>query len=466
MLFSHLVLSYNEASGGGLAVRMAGSRGDVTLVISNCLFFHGLGGGMFFNVAVRSQITIEDTSLVEEMYFNFNNANVSLSILNVTVVHSETHALYGVWIKGCCARILFKNTKMRFDNHYYGLFIDGSTLKNDKNTGITLQMVECQFEGSRNAQVVYLKQTHAVITNCTFSNNTGTGSQSAITIYQTDLHRTFITSSIISDNNMTGITLIDTGARFIGCNVIRNNRNTEGAGISLIHYADIEVDGELFLVNNTAETRGGAILLEQPLWPLQYERPLCSLNFVSNNSSVAFSGNRAGKGGSDIYNAILVNCIYNGKYIRHVGEPDKISWYFDTPLKKHFHFSNTDRLSSMSSDPIMVCFCNNSNLPDCSDRIPHHMQTYPGLEIKPSIATVGYYGGASIGDVLVSARRATVARYYGQSSSSCFQLHILLQNATSRTALVDIEVLTKYVESEQGAVTDKRGILSSLFEFL
>ena len=240
---------------------------------------------------------------------------------------------------------------------------------------------------------------------------------------------------------MTGITLIDTGARFIGCNVIRNNRNTEGAGISLIHYADIEVDGELFLVNNTAETRGGAILLEQPLWPLQYERPLCSLNFVSNNSSVAFSGNRAGKGGSDIYNAILVNCIYNGKYIRHVGEPDKISWYFDTPLKKHFHFSNTDRLSSMSSDPIMVCFCNNSNLPDCSDRIPHHMQTYPGLEIKPSIATVGYYGGASIGDVLVSAQHATVARYYGQSSSSCFQLHILLQNATSRTALVDIEVL-------------------------
>ena len=46
--------------------------------------------------------------------------------------------------------------------------------------------------------------------------------------------------------------------------MIRNNRNTEGAGISLIHYADIEVDGELFLVNNTAETRGGAILLEQP----------------------------------------------------------------------------------------------------------------------------------------------------------------------------------------------------------
>ena len=33
---------------------------------------------------------------------------------------------------------------------------------------------------------------------------------------------------------MTGITLIDTGVRFIGRNVIQNNRNTEGAGIKLV----------------------------------------------------------------------------------------------------------------------------------------------------------------------------------------------------------------------------------------
>ena len=111
---------------------------------------------------------------------------------------------------------------------------------------------------------------------------------------------------------------------------------------------------------------------------------------------------------------------------------------------KHFHFSNTDRLSSMSSDPIMVCFCNTtSNLPDCSDRMTHHMQTYPGLEINTSIATVGYYGGTSPGDVLVSAQHATLVRYYGQvehETTNCFQLHILLQNTSSTTALVNISV--------------------------
>ena len=72
----------------------------------------------------------------------------------------------------------------------------------------------------------------------------------------------------------------------------------------------------------------------------------------------------------------------------------------------------------MSSDPIMVCFCNTTtNLPDCSDRT-HHIQTYPGLEINTSIATVGYYGGTSPGVVLVSAQHATLVRYYGQNETT------------------------------------------------
>ena len=51
---------------------------------------------------------------------------------------------------------------------------------------------------------------------------------------------------------MTGITLIETSAKFSGHNVIQNNRNNgrnlEGAGIvTLFLPAFIEVDGELLL---------------------------------------------------------------------------------------------------------------------------------------------------------------------------------------------------------------------------
>ena len=127
-----------------------------------------------------------------------------------------------------------------------------------------------------------------------------------------------------------------------------------------------------------------------------------------------------------------------------LGQPNETSWYFDTPFMKYFHFINTDRLSSMSSDPIMVCFCNTTtNLPDCSNRT-HHIQTYPGLEFSIKIATVGYYGGTSPGDVQVSAHHATLVRYYGQNeTTSCFQLHVLLRNNISTTALVDVKMKGK-----------------------
>ena len=248
---------------------------------------------------------------------------------------------------------------------------------------------------------------------------------------------------------MTGITLVGADVKFNGRNVIQNNRNIEGAGINLQGNAHrILVDGELILYNNTADEQGGAIFVMPS--QVYISIPQCTLYFDDNSSSVIFSGNRAGKGGSDTYGATLMNCTCDDKvFIPHVGQSNETSWYFDTPLVKHFHFSNIDRLSSMSSDPIMVCFCNTTtNLPDCSDRT-QYIQTYPGLEINTTIATVGYYGGTSPGVLQVSARHVTLVRSYGLSETTnrpttdhqCFQLHILLQKSDSqKTALVDIKV--------------------------
>ena len=262
----------------------------------------------------------------------------------------------------------------------------------------------------------------------------------------TQSHCGIISNCIISDNNMTGIVIFKSthGLYFIGRNVIQNNRNTQGAGIVLMNYVRIAVSGELLLYNNTAEKLGGAILVIHPLFKSQQPNSYCTMNLY-DTSSVIFSGNRAGQGGSDVYSATLMGCdvLYDNRerFISHIGQPNEISWYFDTPLMKHIHFSNTDRLSSMSSDPIMVCFCNTTtNLPDCSDRT-HHIQTYPGVDFNTSIATVGYYGGTSPGVVKVTAQHATLVRYYGQNETTeCFQLHILLQNTSSTTALVDIRV--------------------------
>ena len=450
VLFSHLVLSHNRAKvGGGLAAVLDGN-GSMTLLISKCLFSHGsalggYGGGIAINnVATRSWITIVETSLMEN-YGRFVSEialvvdkkfqPVVFFLLNSTIVHTTGKISdHGMMIKGGFWHVVLSKSRMIFANHFQsGLYME-------RLLATYTEMVDCQFENSHNVRsVVFMYLTHILITNCTFSNNTR--GRSVVTIFA---GKTFIISSTISDNNMTGMTLAQTRiVRFVGRNVIQNNRSKRGAGITLKRNSFIEVEGELLFYNNTAIERGGAILSSIFMRVDHFYSDLCkcSVRFVNNASSVIFSGNRAGQGGSDMYNAILMRCFYrNHLYVEHIGLSNETSWYFDTPLINYLHFSNTDRLSSMSSNPIMVCFCNSSNLPDCSDRTRHHIQTYPGLEINTSIATVGYYGGTSPGDVLVSAQHATLVRHYGQSGTSCFQLHILLQNPTSTTALVDIKV--------------------------
>ena len=465
VLFSHLIFLHNRAaSGGGLGMKLKGNNEQVAVSISSCYFSQGLaneGGGLFSDIMTDAMITIQNTDFVENSGKFVSEisvmclplANISMSLMDSTIHHTITPSNQGVSIKGFYTKVEFVNTKMTFANlHFRGLFIEC----NGPHACI-LQMNDCQFENSHNVPIVfYLSHTGVnVFTNCSFSNNTG--GHSVISIYQPQhrFNNTFLNCTI-SDNNMTGITLFEAAAYFVGRNVIQNNQHTQGAGIILSLPSFVAVDGELLLYNNTADKHGGAILVMQPALSSQiYARPPCSLRFIGNSSSVSFSGNRAERGGSDMYNAKLMGCnkvstkniyrpdlVISRLYVPHVGHSNTTSWYFDIPnlFMKSLHFSNTDSLSSMSSDPIMVCFCNNSNLPDCSDRT-HRMQTYPGLEINTTIATVGYYGGTSPGVVLVSAQHARLVRYYGQNETTkCFQLQILLRNTSSTTARVDIRV--------------------------
>ena len=462
VLFNHLKLSHNKASwlGGGLAASLQGN-GNVTLVISNCVLFNGFaefgGGGLWLFVTIQSVITIESTEFVDNHSLQFTSdisieikagtlvspvADITFFMLNSNV-QSEQHSTYvGVFVYtvGCCTSVQLTNTSMRFANKPIGFKQVADIVDNAR-----IQIDSCQFIGSYAVtSIVYLEQVRAIITNSIFSNNTSDANGGSVIKLNHigDYYLIVHSCNISENNNMTGITLIDTSAVFSGSNVIKNNRNTEGAGITLYNSDYISVQGELLLYNNTADKHGGAILVKQPSIQAQRNQFLdCTLQFDEPSSLVTFSGNRAGKGGSDLYGAILMGCGNVFDDVPHVGQPNETSWYFDTPLMKYLHFSNTDRLSSMSSDPIMVCFCNTTtNLPDCSERT-NHMKTYPGLEINTSIATVGYYGGTSPGVVQVSAQHATLVRYYGQNeTTNCFQLHILLQNTSSTTALVDIRV--------------------------
>ena len=413
LYFEHLVLSQNTAArGGGMYFKAAVSTLHVNIINTDFIdnYGHSINDISFFEI--------------------YSDLPTTFNLLRSTIVHTGmTYSGYGVSIISYGdIDVTLMNTRMKFAN----LQLAGFYMKS-MSINQYLKIYDCQFESSHNVSVILsVLEANTFIKNSTFSNNTG--GNSVIVFFNAALSMvTSFENCVILNNNMTGITLIASNANFNGQNVIQNNRNTEGAGITLSLQASIEVVGELCLYNNTADERGGAILLHSSTYAVDHQKE-CT---IAVYGSVNFSGNRARKGGSDVYGAVLMGC----GDVPHVGQPNETSWYFDTPLSKYFHFTNTDRLSSMASDPIMVCFCNNSGSPDCTDRTQHHMQSYPGLEINTSIATVGYYGGTSPGVVQVSTQHATLVRSYGQSfNKNCFQLHILLQNTSSTTALVDIRV--------------------------
>ena len=207
----------------------------------------------------------------------------------------------------------------------------------------SLRMDNCIIERSQSGiALLHVSGIGYLINNCTFSNNSG--NQSVIMIEQsndinfkclwmnyTQSHCSIIINCSISDNNMTGIVINKSTDEllFIGRNVIQNNRNTQGAGIVLMNNVRIAVSGELLLYNNTADKHGGAILVMNPLFNSQQPNSYCTMKLYEDTSSVIFSGNRAGQGGSDMYGAILMDCYDDReRFISHIGLPNETSWYY------------------------------------------------------------------------------------------------------------------------------------------
>ena len=270
------------------------------------------------------------------------------------------------------------------------------------------------------------------ITNCVFLDNSG---GSAISVSTTD--RLLLSNVTFTNNSMTAVAVWNGVVQFNGRNKIQNNQAT-GIFLQGSSYIKVNYNSELIFLNNTDGTVGGAIHV---IDMRTFQNDYCSI-LVSNDSQIIFSGNRAVEGGGDVYGARLVDCLdIDNNHVPRQGQPNETSWYFNIPQSHRMNFSNTDLLSSISSDPIMVCFCEN-DFPNCSQRSLSHESLFPGEESKTEIATVGNYGGTSSGTVSIAVHNASLVRPYGPQGTTarCHKLHLLLDSSGPTSASVAITV--------------------------
>ena len=235
VIFSHLIVSHNIATlGGGCLWAILQGTNKISLEILNSYFFNCSavknGGGVLLQPSTTASITIKNTDFVENTVYGEQATSelvlickkdneVNFLLLDSTILHTKASRKV-VYILNC-RQVTVYNTRLTMANQTFAGF--GTDCLN------TLTITNSRFEGCYNLPSVLLVMSEqfnqVTISNSTFSNNTC--GRSVITFYRTT---GIIMNSSISDNSMTGVTVIENGVEFRGHNVIQNNRYTEGAG--------------------------------------------------------------------------------------------------------------------------------------------------------------------------------------------------------------------------------------------
>ena len=187
----------------------------------------------------------------------------------------------------------------------------------------------------------------------------------------------------VSNHNTTGLLSFNSQLTFDKNNTFVNNSGIYGGGIALYESSKLllKEHGNVSFVNNHASESGGGIFVSQSLG---FNNTDCSFKVIPYNpyfetKAVLYFVNNTADISGDV--------LYGGK----------ISYCFNFNFDCVFDYHQQIGLSSVSSDPIQVCFCE-SNRQNCS--ITNiNITSIPGIDVNISLATVGIKDGLTKGVV-------------------------------------------------------------------
>ena len=221
-----------------------------------------------------------------------------------------------------------------------------------------------------------------------------------------------------------------------------NNSALRGGAMALYSSTlNISANTVVTFSNNSATQLGGAIYIAPGVIPMMilddiYPRcPYQLLNCSANSTyKFIFEGNSATNGGDNIYGVSLTDRSYN--HCR-----DSIS------CNLTIHTASSSN-SSISSDPLHVCLCNNNSEPQCKNNSYTSMnaRVSPGETITLSLVVVGGDFGLTVGTVYTniyqpnnSFSTTSLSPDYGQvvrTISTCTKVNYTLYSQTINSFVV------------------------------
>ena len=345
---------------------------------------HSIYSAFDFTILTNTKISIANSTFGNKNYglvFNVER-DTYITIINTTFVNNE----FGFYI-----------TKENYQGR------EQTVVLNIENSLFIQNEVSFYFFNSDTMENIPVVNYSILFRNISVINNFANGA-AATAIVTIRGPATLNLDSCLFDNNIgvTVLQLSDADLYFLGNTTFSNNNGIRGGAMVVSNTMMWLNNGtHISFINNTASEVGGAIWVTPEVSPTfsnsltRYLPCFYQLTFdlaepLDNQTllvSVTFSGNKARRGGDDIYGAALQsNCKMTPN--RRIGSymvQDKI-----------FRFHNRSLLS-ISSNPKRICLCQDKE-PICVTNYLNVSVT-PGEKFNLSIALVGNDFGLVTGGV-------------------------------------------------------------------
>ena len=246
-----------------------------------------------------------------------------------------------------------------------------------------------------------------------------------------------ITNCTFSNNNGTGLFLYESIPTFYGNIRFINNTGENGGGIFMISVSILLLNESAYLVfiNNHAKNKGGAICITQLYFRYLKDQNVffgyCfyyGLHSLIEKEYFHFENNSAGVAGYSVYGSMLSLCNSPLAQISTGAVGNNYSDY-----------------SIISSDARDICFCN-ENVPICYET-SINVDAFPGETITIPVVAVGDENGATIGVVTIIDKRSLIPDYSEHLSSQCTNISYKIRAADSTEASINIIVTLSHHET-------------------
>ena len=382
------------------------------------LFIEKSSSGIFFsktdgNGFIRPNIQLD----LNRVVVTNSNCNIEVNAFcdhfNMTVNHlNSSKSSFGLYILAYskASHIAITNSSF-YNNNQTGIrlevagnnegtfSLDSSQFRNNSGLfGTSLQAVIGITNQTFNISISKVKFENNKI-NQLFVDNYNYSEGYAMTVGIANCMFIAISECTFSNNEGSGLALFNSRVFFHGVNNFSNNTAYRGGGIVMFansySYLYLMPDAHLSFINNNANNAGGAIFVEQNVLTLGSDTlsfTSCFYQFSHSDEAEPvqhfyFKNNTAAVAGSVLYGGATEGCLIEGTIINY-------------SFLKISKFVDQSRLSMISSDPLKVCFCKSNAVPNCS-QIAKSISVRPGEPVTLLLAIAGQHNNLTTGIIKV-----------------------------------------------------------------